>query len=513
MSLTFIREYFVLFFVSIIFGIVLSFFISSYGPKILKYKNYFDLKITKILFFVAALLFLFFGYLTKPVYYNPKTIGTLGDDYFQMSEAVKKKGILQAQHIMKPYITEKFIILAEKLGILKQNDPLYLEKSVIVASFPVRVLTVLGLLSIFIMAFLSFESFYIALLFLFFIGTSFSVWSFGIMHNSLGAAIAMTMLTCFSAEYFFKKPAYFKALLFSVITGLCVFTHSAIGYFCIGIFLYMVYWVLIKNEVDRKIKFNYFIVFCIGALGVAIFYYYVLSSYFGTYKISDLIRSISDSSYENNIAPGPFLKRLYNSIMQYSLNLFNVWVPENIFERILIMLQISGFLSALIITFKNIKKDNFIKNINFMLFFIIPVITVILGYLFLNCEFYHYLDVGTVSVLLFLLYFFFLFNENSEQRIKIGLSLSLVVISFFIYNIFSSRNVLAYRDINSIPIYANYNIIYENLKNEENKKAVFFTANQYQPYFYKGLETYYKKFNSIKRIIDFPKIKLILIII
>ncbi len=508
MSVTFLKAHYFLFFISLVFGILLLPVLEIVGLNLLKYKKFFTLKSVKTVFFLLAILFLFFGYLTKPVYYNPKTIGTIGDDYFQMSEAMKKQGNLQPQHIMKPYLIEKFIVFCEKLGILNENDPLYLEKAVKVASFPTRILTVIGLMAIFGLGFLFFDSFYIGLLFLFFLGTSFSIWAFGVMHNSIGSAIAMTMLTYYVGICFLRNSSSLKAFLFGMVTALCVFTHSTIGYFCIGIFFYIVYWLFSKNDIEKKLKINYFLAFCVGASSVALFYYFVLANYFKTGNIFVLINYISDSGYKTNILSAASIKRFYSSIMQYSLNVFNVWQPKNFFESFLIFLQISGLVSAFLITFKNLKNTDFKKNINFLFLFIIPFFAIILGFLFLQYEYYHYLDVGTVPLILCLLFFLFMVNNEAKDKIKIILSLLIVVISFFIYNSFSSHNIFQFRDINSSPIYANYNFIYENLKISNNKQAVFLTYDDYQPYFYAYMQAYYKKFEAVERKTDFPKNKI-----
>lgn len=505
MSFTYLKSHFVLFFISIVSAFALLPLLEMSAGYVLKYKSFFNAKSVKGALIFCAILFLFFGYLTKPVYYSPKTIGTIGDDYFQMAEAVKKKGILQAQHIMKPYLTEKFLILSEKIGILHANDPDYLEKSVIVASFPIRALTVLGLLCIFFIGYVYFDSFYVGLMFLFFIGTSFVVWAWGISHNSIGSAIAMTMISYFSAIWFFKDPSLFRAFLFGVITSLCVFTHSSIGYFCLGIFLYMVYWVAQRDEVPNKIKMKYFLFFCIGVSLITLMYYYTLASYYGTWNILNLINAISDGGYRTNVLSVASLKKFYSSFMQFGVNLSNRWRPGNLFEKILILLQISGLTAALIVTIRNVKYCGLKKHINFLLLFIFPFIAVIFGFLFLVYEYYHYLDVGSVSLFLLLLFIFFLCNRDPKQRVKIVLSLCIVALSFFLFNAFSRQNIFAYRNIHAIPIYSNYNVIYQHMVGRQHSKAVFLTYDEYQPYFYRGVYTYYQKFSTIERLTDFPR--------
>lgn len=505
MSFTYIKTHFVLFFISVMFAFALLPILEMGSVYVIKHKNFFNSKSVKSIFFLFAMLFLVCGYLTKPVYYSPKTIGTIGDDYFQMAEAVKKQGILQAQHIMKPFLTEKFLILSEKFGFLNPKDPNYLEKSVIVASFPIRALTVLGLLCIFLIGFLYFDSFYIGLMFFFFIGTSFVVWAWGIMHNSIGSAIAMTMITYLSAICFFNNMSIVRAFIFGVVTSLCVYTHSSIGYFCIGIYLYMIYWVAHTTEVPGKVKTQYFLFFSAGVLSIALLYYYTLASYFQTWNIVNLINYISDGGYKTNVLSVASLKKLYSSMMQYSINLTNRWRPGSLFEQMLIVLQISGLTAALILTTRNIKNCDFKKHINFLLLFIFPFIAIIFGFLFLIYEYYHYLDVGSVSFFLLLLFIFYICNGNTKQKVKVTLSLSVAVMSFFLYNVFSSHNVYTYRSVNSIPIYSNYEAIYQNMQSRKKTKAVFLTYDEYQPYFYRGVYTYYKKFDTIERKTDFPR--------
>lgn len=501
----FLRMHFVLFFVSIIAAFALLPVLEMASAFVLRQRGFLNSRGVKGILFIFAILFLFFGYMTKPVYYAPKTIGTIGDDYFQLSEAVKKGGILQAQHFMKPFLTEKFLILSEKLGILNPKDPYYLEKSVIAASFPIRALTVIGLLCIFLIGFVYFDSFYIGLMFFLFIGTSFVVWAWGIMHNSIGSAIAMTMISYLAAIYFFKYPSVVRAFVFGVVTSLCVFTHSSIGYFCIGIYIYMVYWVAHINEVSIKTKIKYFIFFSVGVSCIALLYYYTLASYFHTWNIVNLINCISDGGYKTNVLSIASLKKFYSSIMQYSINLTNRWRPMNLFEQILISLQISGLTSATIITIRNFKYCEQKKLFSFLLLFIFPVVAIVFGFLFLVYEYYHYLDVGSVSVFLLLLFTFYLCNKDIKQKVKITLSLSIVVMSIFLYNVFSDQNIYKYRNINSIPIYANYDAIYRNMQSKQKTKAVFLTYDEYQPYFYRGIYTYYKKFNTIDRKTDFPR--------
>ncbi|MFC1546499.1 hypothetical protein ACFL4O_02140, partial [bacterium] len=98
MSYTFLKNHFILFSFAVFLGVYMTFLIPKMNIYIIKYKSLFESQTVKFIFLLICLLFLTFGYFAKPAYYNPKTIGTLGDDYKHLASAMKKEGYVKGHH-------------------------------------------------------------------------------------------------------------------------------------------------------------------------------------------------------------------------------------------------------------------------------------------------------------------------------------------------------------------------------------------------------------------------------
>jgi hypothetical protein len=445
-------------------------------------------------------IFILWGYVFKTAFYTPYNTGVQGDNFHYLSGILGSPHYYSPRHLIFPWIGGQFILFAEKIGILDPQSHLFRFKAMGIAAVAVRIFSIVGLIYLFRIFKLFNLSFAKRIFGVLFLATTFGYWLWSIQPNSLATALGLQCVALYYSIKMIKGKSKALFILSPLSVIMVLFAHISAISFVITLAVFLGVYIFINNYKNIKNLLFYMGCYAGTLLFAGVTFLYISAGYFnvrpnslGSIKhyIDILIGAQHYGSFEV-LGVQELLKKLITNIGLTLLNFFGFWAPQNIFDYVLIFMILALACALFLYISANFKKVFMRSDIQDRWIILMLLLTTIVPFIFfmLKTTTMHYYVIALVpNVVLFL---FLIFKTDKLYNSGFGTFLLFCFIPLlFLFNGFSSMNVLKGMDYSQSDCYKKFDALYHKYPKE---KIYFYeTYNEYkQPFRYKaGRKVYF----------------------
>lgn len=440
----------------------------------------------RVLLFMSA-AFILWGYIFKTAFYSPYSTGVQGDNFNYLSCIIDNPSYYTARHVIFPWIGGQFIKIAKNIGILNPENRLFSFHAMTIASIPVHIFSIIGLVYLYkIFKVLQF-SLAERVLGVLFLATTFGYWLWSIQPNSLGTALGLQCVALYYSIRMVKEENKALVFLAPFFIVMVIYAHIGAIFFAFTLNLFLGIYLLIYY---RKNLWNIFI-YVLTLLVTGVFFLKLSYSFFdmslnGFGSVKTYIERLVETEQYGLVVvgtPQELFQRIANKIGVTVGNIFGLWVPQDAFDYIMIFMILATACALLLYIFSSFKKIYIIsygRNRSVMLMLLLTTIIPFIFFIFKTTISTHYYIMALVPNIVLLLMLTFMADRFYKKRFGIFL-LCLIIPTSFLLNGFGSMNVLKGLDYRESEAYQKWDFLYQRYPSE---KVFFFeTYNEYEkPY-------------------------------